>query len=103
MGRASRRRPKRLAEKLLTIRQALNLSQSEMAFRLGCEGELTANHISKFELDRHEPSLPVLLSYARMMGVSTDVLIDDKLDLPAKLLSATKSNSIRRSAPRGRR
>lgn len=33
----------------------------------------------------NEPPLPVLLSYARLVGSSTDVLIDDELDLPGKL------------------
>jgi hypothetical protein len=29
--------------------------------------------------------LPVLLRYVRMVRISTDVLIDDELDLPARL------------------
>jgi hypothetical protein len=32
----------------------------------------------------------VLLGYARLVGISTDVLIDDALDLPAKLLAKPK-------------
>ena len=32
-----------------------------------------------------EPPLPVLLLYARAVNVSTDVLIDDDLDLPDRL------------------
>jgi hypothetical protein len=38
-----------------------------------------------FELGEREPSLIVLLRYARAAGVSTDVLIDDELDLPKRL------------------
>jgi transcriptional regulator with XRE-family HTH domain len=38
--------------------------------------------ISRFETGQREPSLLVLLEYARMIGISTDVLIDDKLNLP---------------------
>jgi hypothetical protein len=39
-------------------------------------------HISGYETGKREPPLPVLLKYARLAGVSTDVLIDDKLKLP---------------------
>lgn len=82
MGRYHRLKPKRLAEKLLHIRQALGLSQNEMIRHLGLEDEITQSRISGYELGTREPSLPTLLKYARAFGVSTDVLIDDKLDLP---------------------
>jgi transcriptional regulator with XRE-family HTH domain len=78
-------RPNRLPEKLQRIREALGLSQSEMLRRLGYESEMVAARISEFELGKNEPPLPVLLAYARAANVITDVLIDDKLDLPAKL------------------
>jgi hypothetical protein len=42
-------------------------------------------HISEYERGEREPPLPVLLSYARLAGVCMDVLVDDELDLPAKL------------------
>jgi hypothetical protein len=32
-----------------------------------------------------EPPLTLLLAYARLVGTSTDVLIDDDLDLPRRL------------------
>jgi transcriptional regulator with XRE-family HTH domain len=83
MARGARLKPKRLAEKLLQIRTALALSQNEMIKRLGVE--LTQNRISEYELDIGEPPLPILLLYARAVNVSTDVLIDDELDLPEKL------------------
>ena len=35
-----------------------------------------------YELGTRQPDLLVLLRYARLAGVSTDVLIDDKLKLP---------------------
>lgn len=31
------------------------------------------------------PSLPVLLRYARVVGVAMEVLVDDELDLPANI------------------
>jgi hypothetical protein len=47
--------------------------------------EILYTRISDYELDKAEPTLMVLLRYARVARVSTDVLIDDALDLPARL------------------
>lgn len=85
MGRYHRQKPARLAEKLLHIREAFGLSQNEMIRRLGLEGEITQSRISGYELGTREPSLPTLLKYARVAGISTDFLIDDDLNLPSKL------------------
>ncbi|HKS27128.1 MAG TPA: helix-turn-helix transcriptional regulator [Pyrinomonadaceae bacterium] len=82
---APRQKPERLAEKLLQIRVALGLSQDGMLESLGMAEDFTRSRISAYELGNREPPLPVLLRYARRVGVSTDVLIDDELDLPAKL------------------
>ena len=84
MGKRARMRQERLAGKLLEIRQALGLSQSEMIRRLGFEEVLDYKRISEYELGKNEPPLAVLLCYARSVGISTDVLIDDRRDLPAK-------------------
>jgi transcriptional regulator with XRE-family HTH domain len=91
MGRYRRKKPARLAEKLLHIRNSLRLSQNEMIRRLGLEDEITQSRISGYELGTREPSLPTLLKYARIAGVSTDVLIDDELNLPDKLLCRKRS------------
>lgn len=85
MGRTSREKPARLGEKLLQIRNAFGLSQNEILSRLGLTERLSRDDISKYERGVREPSLLVLLRYARAAGVSTDVLIDDELDLPARL------------------
>ena len=85
MGTYPRLRQKRLPEKLRAIRDALGLSQSEMLRRLGAEELIEYNRISEFESGKREPPLLILLLYARAVNVSTDVLIDDDLDLPAKL------------------
>jgi transcriptional regulator with XRE-family HTH domain len=61
----------------------LELSQNGMIERLGVE--LTQNRISEYETGKGEPPLPILLLYARAVNISTDVLIDDELDLPAQL------------------
>ena len=85
MGTKARHKPERLAEKLLQIRAALGLSQNEMIRRLGVESIIKQNAVSEYELGKREPPLRILLQYARLVGISTDVLIDDDLDLPAKL------------------
>jgi transcriptional regulator with XRE-family HTH domain len=89
MGRTGRRRPARLGEKLLHIRQALGLSQNQLIKRLRFE-ELVQGTISAFESGGREPSLLVLLAYARAAGVSVETLIDDDLDLPDKLPASRK-------------
>ncbi len=84
MGKAKRMKPENLAEKLLKIRESLELSQSEMVVQLGFSEMFSRNYISAFELGTREPPLPVLLAYARLAGVSTDVLISDELKLPQR-------------------
>lgn len=96
MGYA-RPRPKRLAEKLLYIRNALGLSQSELWWRLGVEDEIPFKRISRYELDQNEPSLMVLLQYARIAGVHVEALIDDELDLPEHLPGPVKYGALRRA------
>ena len=85
MGRVSREKPKRLAEKLLKIRIDLELSQNQMLEKLGLGEKVFRSAVSGYELGTREPTLPILLKYARLAGISTDVLIDDELDLPEKL------------------
>ena len=80
-----RPKPGRLAEKLLAIRTALGLSQTEMLKHLGVEELIAYHSISKYELGLREPPLMILLQYARIAGVCLEVLEDDKLDLPARL------------------
>jgi len=84
VGRYHRQKPEKLAQKLLEIRNHLGLSQNEMIRRLGLEDEITQSRISGYELGTREPSLPTLLRYARAVDISTDNLIDDKIDLSLK-------------------
>ena len=83
MGQASREKPARLGVKLLQIRTALGLSQNGMVERLGLA--IPQFMISNFERGTREPSLIVLLKYARVVRVAVEVLIDDELDLPEQL------------------
>jgi transcriptional regulator with XRE-family HTH domain len=98
MGAKARQRPKRLAEKLAQVRLALGLSQNELIRLFGAGETLTQNKISSYELGTGEPSLITLLMYARAANVIADVLIDDDLDLPARLPSARKHEGVKRRA-----
>ena len=101
MGRASRRTqhyPKRLGGKLLRIRRALNLSQTGMLERLGSPKGLLGTSISAYERGVREPPLLILLEYARIAGIYLDVLVDDELDLPARLPGTAKHSARPRSS-----
>jgi transcriptional regulator with XRE-family HTH domain len=93
-----RRRPARLAEKLRHIRLALGLSQTEMLRRLGIERDIDYTTISKYELDKNEPPLTVLLQYARLAGIHMEDIVDDELDLPDKLPGKVRYQGIKRSS-----
>jgi transcriptional regulator with XRE-family HTH domain len=95
MKKSPRTKPARLAEKLLHIRLALNLSQAEMLARLGFSDELFRSNVSQYERGIRVPALPVLLEYARAAGVSVEDMIDDDLDLPERLPDA-KQKGVKR-------
>ncbi|MBV9927746.1 MAG: hypothetical protein JOZ96_22190 [Acidobacteria bacterium] len=92
MGKAERKRPARLAEKLLHIRRALGLSQNELIRRMGLGDELVQQDISTYEQDQREPTLTTLLEYAKAAAGGSKgageyllILIDDSLELPERL------------------
>ena len=78
MGHA-RNRPKRLAEKLLQIREALGLSQRDLAAQLG--NYRTHHHISKYERGQAIPFIEVVLAYSRLANVEMNEIVDDDLEL----------------------
>jgi transcriptional regulator with XRE-family HTH domain len=80
MGRLPRERPKKLTAKLLKIRKRLGMSQTQMSKALDLKVHYAA--ISQFEAGTREPSLIVLLRYARLARVPMETLVDDKLKLP---------------------
>jgi len=75
----------RLPKKLLRIRKTLGLSQNGMVDRFGLRDVINRQNISAYENGELEPPLPVLLLYAEAAGVCTDVLIDDRKNLPRNL------------------
>ena len=82
MGRGSRSKPARLAEKLLQIRLTLDQSQESMVKVLDHPDVPGRHYISGYELGTREPTLAVLLRYAELVNVWLDVLARDELDLP---------------------
>ena len=90
-SKSKRLRPARLAEKLLLIRQELGLSQGGLVRHLGLENQIGRDYISKFENDLLEPTLDVLLAYARAIsrtksGEILEAIIDDDKDIPSRFL-----------------
>ena len=96
MARGARVRPDRLPDKLLQIRLALGLSQSELLRRLGLADAMDYRRISEFERGTTEPHLSVLLEYARCAGVHMEDIVDDELDLPKKLPGNVRYRGIKR-------
>jgi transcriptional regulator with XRE-family HTH domain len=91
MGQSRRPQPARLALKLRRIRELLGLSQEQMADRLKhVKSPPQPGHISEFERGKREPSLLVLVAYARVSGVLVDELVDDELELPEKLSASRR-------------
>lgn len=85
MGTKVRPRPRNLSQKLRQIRIDLGLSQLQMIRQLGFEDALHTGRISEYESNLREPSLLILLAYARLAGVHLEEIVDDDLDLPARL------------------
>jgi transcriptional regulator with XRE-family HTH domain len=102
MAKASRKKPERLAEKLLEIRQKLGLSQNGLIRHLGLTEELEQDYVSKFERGILIPPLHVLLAYAEAANVWVEVLIKDDTDLPEELPSKTKNQGVPRSTSSAR-
>jgi transcriptional regulator with XRE-family HTH domain len=73
-----RPRPERLAMKLREIRRTLGMSQPKLAKRLGVKDY---TNISRYELNKLEPPLAVLLAYGRIAGISVESLIDDQINI----------------------
>ena len=88
MGQKRRTQPEKLKIKLKAIRVKMEVSQQKMVELLNHHAPnevIVPGHISDFENGKREPSLPVLLAYSKLTGISTNVLIDDRLDLPKRI------------------
>lgn len=101
MGTARRPQPKYLPAKLLKVRQSLGLTQEQMAARLEhLKPPPQPGQISRFEQGKREPSLFILLEYARMAGVTIDTLADDEAELPARLPAKAGRAGVKRDSRR---
>lgn len=95
MGRSHRPKPLRLGEKLLHIRKSLNLTLEQMIEHLSYkDSPLYPTNISSMERGEREPPLRLLLAYARLVGISTDVIIDDEMDLPKRISIKERSRQV---------
>jgi len=74
-----------------------------MLRRLGVEDQIDYTMISKYELDKNEPPLEILLQYARAAGVHMEDIVDDELDLPSKLPGNVRYQGLKRKATSGKR
>jgi len=77
----ARRIPRRLGEKLCAIRKHRGWSLDQMAEAVGRTGSSRRARVHEWEQGTRQPDLAALLVYARLAGVSTDVLIDDEVEL----------------------
>ena len=91
MGRKPRPRPLRLPAKLLALRLRLNLSQPEVAKRLGASSQ----RVSEWESGRREPNVLVLLRYARLAKVPVESLIDDEKKCRSEVMPKRESDDRR--------
>ncbi len=98
---SKRRKPVKLAVKLLLIRTQLGLSQGGMIRHLGLEDWIERDYISKYERGVLEPTLDVLLAYARAIsstgrGEFLEAIVDDKMDLPNRIPADPRPSHTRR-------
>jgi transcriptional regulator with XRE-family HTH domain len=67
------------------------MSQGEIAKALGVDNRAS---ISGYERGEREPPLPILLAYAKLARLSTDVLIDDEWSI-ADVVKFTGSKTFK--------
>jgi transcriptional regulator with XRE-family HTH domain len=65
----------------MQIRRSLGVSQGELVRQLGVQALIEHTTISKYELNKNEPPLIILLAYARLAGIPVEQIIDDELEL----------------------
>jgi transcriptional regulator with XRE-family HTH domain len=83
MGSASRSKPEKLGQKLKAIRNQFDDSFTQMADRLS-DNKITVlrTDVSRYEKGLREPSLIILLRYAKLVRITIDVLADDEIEFP---------------------
>jgi transcriptional regulator with XRE-family HTH domain len=57
------------------------VSQGELVRQLGVQALIEQTSISKYELNKNEPPLVILLAYARLVQIPVEQIIDDEIEL----------------------
>ena len=74
--------PKKLGKKMRQIREQLGMSQRQIVEALNYTATpLRASQISQYENGQREPTMMLVLAYARLAEVPMEKLVDDKLKL----------------------
>ena len=99
-----RKKPKLLPNKLLAIREFLNISQADMASQL--QSDILANteknypiqaaRTSDWETARREPNLFVLMAYARLGSIHLELIADDRFTVEELRSSLGKERNLAR-------
>jgi transcriptional regulator with XRE-family HTH domain len=85
VGQNKRPIPAKLGPKLKAIRSHLGLTGAQLIERLDCPSiPLNTGSIAQYEQGFREPSLIVLVHYARLAKIHMEVLADDEIDLQLK-------------------
>ncbi len=75
------RMPQKLGEKLRMIREHKGWTLDQMAKAVGRTDVGRRSRVHEWERGLRQPDLERLLAFARLAGVSTDMLIDDEVGL----------------------
>lgn len=74
--------PKKLGKKLRQIREGLGMSQRQIVETLNYKATpLRASQISQYESGQREPTMMLVLAYARLAKVPMECLVDDKMKI----------------------
>jgi len=74
--------PKKLGKKMKQIREGLGMSQREIVKALNYrDTPLRASQISQYETGQREPTMMLVLAYARLAEIPMECLVDDKMKL----------------------
>jgi len=73
--------PQNLGSKLERIRLHLGYSLDEMAEAVDQVGISKRSRVYEWENGIRQPGLLNILAYAKLIGISTDILLDDSLQL----------------------
>jgi transcriptional regulator with XRE-family HTH domain len=74
--------PKKLGKKLRQIREGLGMSQRQIVEALNYKDTpLRASQISQYESGQREPTMMLVLAYARLAKIPMEILVDDKMKI----------------------